>query len=122
MKTIACRFDDGLYAVLSVVAQLEQTSVADEIRLAVEAYLAIKMSTGDLASRAEEALNEIDREAASKKAAIATLMGVVTDQESKPKSTTKRRSRSDSDDGPTDGEPKAQVIPIGFAPNRRSRK
>jgi hypothetical protein len=121
MKTIAARFDEGLFNVLAVVAQLEGTTVVDQIRLAVEAHLALKMSTGDLASRAEEALQEIDREAASKKAAIATLIGVVTDRESQPKPAPRRRSKSDPDAGPTDGEPRAQVIPIGFAPNRMGR-
>ena len=118
MKTIAARFDDGLFNVLEVVAQLEETTIVDQIRQAVEAHLAIKLSSGDLANRAEAVLAEIDREAASKKAAIANLMGAVTGPESKPKSTPRRRPNG-SDDGPKNGEPQARVIQIGFAPNRR---
>jgi len=121
MKTIAARFDDGLFNVLAVVAQLEETTIVDQIRQAVEAHLAIKLSSGDLANRAEEVLAEIDREAASKKAAIATLMGAVAGPEAKPKSTPRRRPKPGSEEGPKDGEPQARIIPIGFAPNRSGK-
>jgi hypothetical protein len=118
MKTIAARFDDQLFDLLALVAQLEETTIVDQIRQAVETHLSLKLSGGDLASRAEAAVDEIDREAAAKKAAIAGLIGAVEEPGTKPKSTSRRRPKSEPDQGPPDGGPKAKVIPIGFAPNR----
>jgi len=118
MKTIAARFDDGLFAVLTLVAELEQTSIVDQIRTAVENHLAIKMSNGELSGRAEAALAEIDREAAAKKAAISDLMSVVKEPAPKPKSTSRRGLKSVPDQGTLDGEPKARAFPMGFAPAR----
>jgi hypothetical protein len=122
MKTIAARFDDQVFELLALVAQLEETTIVDEIRQGVEMLLSLKLSNGELAERAEAALQEIDREAAAKRAAIAGLIGAASDSEAKPKpkpkSTSRRRPRSTSDQGTLDGEPQAKVIPMGFAPNR----
>jgi regulator of protease activity HflC (stomatin/prohibitin superfamily) len=120
MKTIAARFDDPLFELLSLVADLEDTSIVDQIRQAVEAHIARKVQEGDLASRAEAAAAEIDREAEAKKAAIAGLIGAVNQSVGKQpakKAATRRRTKAD----PNEGQGKLEVVPnppIGFAPPR----
>jgi predicted DNA-binding protein len=75
MKTMAIRLEEDTSAQLTVLAQLEGTSVADLIRQAIERLIADKRSEGDLAGRAQAALADIDREALARKAAIETLFG-----------------------------------------------
>ncbi len=110
MKTMAIRLDDTTAELLAIVAQLEGTSVIDQIRQAIDAHLAKKAAEGDLAEKAQAALDEIDREASARKDAIGTLLG------QPPQGTTpitKGRSRRGS------GEPEARLtepLPIGFAP------
>ena len=118
MKTIAARFDDQVFELLALVAQLEDTSIVDEIRQSVEMLLSKKLANGELAQRAEAALQEIDREAAAKRAAIAGLIGAASGSEAKPKSTTRRRLKTVPNQGSLDTEPKARAFPMGFAPNR----
>lgn len=73
MKTMAIRLEDETANLLSLVAQLEGTSVIDQIRQAIEAHLETKASAGDLAEKAQAILEEIDREAQARKDAIGTL-------------------------------------------------
>jgi hypothetical protein len=73
MKTMAIRLDDEVANLLSLVAQLEGTSVIDQIRNAIEAHLERKASAGDLAEKAQAILDDIDREAQARKDAIGTL-------------------------------------------------
>lgn len=75
MKTMAIRLEDDTHAQLSIVAQLEGTSLADVIRQAIEAHLEAKRSQPELMSRAESVLADIDAEAAQRRSAIATLFG-----------------------------------------------
>jgi len=105
MKTMAIRLDDDVSAQLTVVAQLRDTSVAEEIREAISARLELLRSQGDLTARAESVLADIDREAASRRSAIETLFGTAA----KPEATPRKAAT-----------PKE---PMGFAPppGRRSR-
>jgi predicted transcriptional regulator len=75
MKTMAIRLEDDVHAQLSVLAQLDGTTVADLLRQAVEDLIRRKAGEGDLAARAKAALAEIDQEAAVRRAAIQTLFG-----------------------------------------------
>ena len=75
MKTMAIRLEDDTSAQLTVLAQLEGTSVADLIRQAIERLIEDKRSHADLAGRAQAVLADIDREALARKAAIETLFG-----------------------------------------------
>jgi predicted transcriptional regulator len=81
VKTLAIRLDEGLHAQLSVLAQLADITVTDAIRQAIEAYVAAQRSQGDLAAKAAGALEEIDREATTRRSAIQALFG---DTESSP--------------------------------------
>ncbi len=73
MKTMAIRLEDELHAQLALVAQLEGTTVTDLIRSAVAGY--IEQRKAELSGRAEAALAEIEREAATRRQAITALFG-----------------------------------------------
>lgn len=74
-KTLAVRLEEGLHAQLRFIAQLSGTSIAEEIRLAIQARITAAQDDPELAARAEEVRQEIDREAASRAAAIAGFLG-----------------------------------------------
>lgn len=73
MKTLAIRLDDDLHAQLSVLAQLRDSSITDEIRSAIEAHLEGSKHDDALTNRAQAVLDDIERDAQGRKAAIATL-------------------------------------------------
>ena len=119
-KTMAIRLDQGVADLLALVAQLEGTTIIDQIRVAIDEHLKRKSAEGDLAERAKAVLDEIDREASARKEAISTLFATKADSgEETPKSGSRRRSSTKPEEG--------RVIPMGFAPpprdgNRRSGK
>ncbi len=75
VKTLAIRLPDELHAQLALVAQLDGISLTDAIRQAIEALIERKRGQGDLAARAAEALEEIEREATARREAIRALFG-----------------------------------------------
>lgn len=81
VKTLAIRLEPDLHAQLSLIAQLRASTITDEIRTAIEAHIAAVKASPDLAGRADSVLEDIEREAAARREAIATLFGT-TEQES----------------------------------------
>ena len=75
MKTIAVRLDEELYATLVIVGQLDGKALSEEIREALEAHIAGKRAEGNLAGKAQEVLEDIDRQASERRAAIQHLLG-----------------------------------------------
>ncbi|MCA1601180.1 MAG: hypothetical protein LC776_05910 [Acidobacteria bacterium] len=75
VKTLGIRLPDELHTQFVLVAQLDGLSLTDAIRKAVELYVQSKRSEGDFAERATAALEEIEREAASRRSAIEGLFG-----------------------------------------------
>lgn len=75
MKTLAFKADDELHAQLTAIAQLEETTVTELIRTAVVNHLEAKRADGTLAARAQQALDEIDRDAAARRDAISAMLG-----------------------------------------------
>lgn len=73
MKTMAIRLEDDLHAQLNVIATLEGQTVTDIIRASILAYIETRKDA--LASRAEAALEEIEREAETRRQAIAAMFG-----------------------------------------------
>jgi predicted transcriptional regulator len=90
MKTLAIRLDDELHAQLSVLAQLSGTSLTDEIRQAIEAHLQAKRANPELTERAKLVAEEIEHEAAARRAAITTLFGKPEQTGEAPKASSKR--------------------------------
>lgn len=74
-KTLALKIDEGLHAQLRFIAQLEQSSVAEEVRRAIEARVAAAQESPELIARAEQVRGEIEREAAARRDAIAGFFG-----------------------------------------------
>lgn len=90
VKTLAIRLDPELHAQLSVIAQLSNSTITDEIRDALRAHVANKAANGDLAGAATDLLEEIEREAAARRDALAGLLN----QASETSETTDKPARS----------------------------
>lgn len=73
MKTMAIRLDDELHEQLSILAQLENTSITELIRTAIEQHLSAKRNDPELAAQADEILAEIDAQATKRREAISAL-------------------------------------------------
>ena len=71
MKTLAIRLDDELHAQLSVLAQLRESTITDEIRMALESHLEASKASPELSGRAQAVLDEIERDSKARQAAIA---------------------------------------------------
>jgi len=75
LKTIAVRVEENLHTQLRFIAQLSGTSIAEEIRQAIETRITTAQDDPDLIARAQQAREEIEREAAARSAALAGFMG-----------------------------------------------
>lgn len=73
VKTLAIRLEPEVHAQLSLIAQLKGGTITDELKLAVLTHIESAKSQADLANRASFALEEIEREAALRRDAIASL-------------------------------------------------
>ena len=75
VKTLAIRLPDELHAQLVLVAQLDGLSLAEAIRQAVEASISRRRDDGELAVRAQAALEQIEQESALRRIALQSLLG-----------------------------------------------
>jgi uncharacterized protein involved in exopolysaccharide biosynthesis len=75
VKTLAIRLEPDLHAQLTLIAQLRGATITDEIKAAIEDRITAAKSKPELAGKAEAALADIERDAASRRDAIATLFG-----------------------------------------------
>ena len=75
MKTLAVKLEDSTHAQLTAIAQLEQQPVTGLIKQAIEEFIETKRNQPELTGRAEAMLEEIEQEAAARRAALATLFG-----------------------------------------------
>jgi hypothetical protein len=74
-KTLGIKLPDELHAQLVLIATLEKLSLTDAIRQAIDYYIERKRGEGDLAARAAQAAEEIEREAAMRRQALNALFG-----------------------------------------------
>jgi hypothetical protein len=91
VKTLGIKLPDELHAQFALVAQLDELSLTDAMRKAVELYVAAKQSAPDFAARAAAALEEIEREAAARRGAIQALFGQSAPAAEEPKAGSRRR-------------------------------
>lgn len=75
VKTLAIRLEAELHAQLSIIAQLRNSTITDEIRAAIEAHIVTAKAAPELLAKADNVLADIEREATSRREAIATLFG-----------------------------------------------
>lgn len=73
IKTLAVRLSEGVRAQLDIIAQLNDRTVTDEIRLAIEAWIERTKSDPSVLERAQLVRDEIEREAETKRGAIAAI-------------------------------------------------
>ena len=73
VKTLAVRISEDLRAQLDIIAQLNDRSVTEEIRLAIEAWIEKSKSDPAVLKRAESVRAEIEREAQTKRNAISSI-------------------------------------------------
>jgi hypothetical protein len=73
VKTLGIRLKPDVHAQLSFIAQLRDGTITDEIQIAITEHIARSKDDPDLRSRADAARAEIEREAAARQQAIATL-------------------------------------------------
>jgi hypothetical protein len=72
-KTLGIRFRPDLHTQITVIAQLRGRSFQDEVITACEAHLAEAKSDPALVTRIQAAIADIDRDAASRRDALAAL-------------------------------------------------
>ena len=75
IRTLAVRITDDLRAQLDVIAQLNDRSVTEEIRIALEAWVEASKSDPKVLQRAEKVRADIEREAETKRNAISSIFG-----------------------------------------------
>ncbi len=90
VKTLGVKLEDALHSQFSLVAALDDISLNDAVKKAVELYVETKQKEPDFAARAKAKLDEIEREAASRRDAIQALFGGAVPVEEKAKTTAKR--------------------------------
>ena len=98
VKTLGIRLPGNLHAQFALVAQLDGLSLTDAILRAVEHYVATKRAESDFTARAAAALEEIEREAAARRAAIEGLFGT-TEAGPPPSKPTPTRNRKPGTEG-----------------------
>lgn len=74
-KMLAIRIDEQLHARLSVVAQMEETTITDAMREAITAWIDHHSAQPAFQARAERMLQAIEEEAAARKEALNILLG-----------------------------------------------
>lgn len=99
VKTLGIRLPAELHAQFALVAQLDDLSLTDAILRAVELYVETKRTESDFATRAAAVLEDIEREAAARRAAIEGLFGTASDAQTAPTEKTGRSSRKTGNDG-----------------------
>jgi hypothetical protein len=91
-KTLAIRLEEAQHAQLTMIAQLEELTVTDAIRQAIDQWIESRRNNPQLQQRAEAVLAEIERDANSRRGAIAALLGNDTPRGSGTVSTAGRAS------------------------------
>jgi predicted transcriptional regulator len=74
-RTLAVRISDELRAQLDVLAQLNNRSVTEEIRVGLESWIESSKSDPKILERAEAVRAGIEREAKTKQGAIEAIFG-----------------------------------------------
>jgi ferric-dicitrate binding protein FerR (iron transport regulator) len=106
VKTLAIRLEEEQHAQLGMIAQLEELTVTDAIRQAIEQWIEVRRTNPELQARAEAVLADIDRDAATRRDAIATLIGTPAP--------TKRRASSGGPKAPQAGLAKEAPSILGY--------
>lgn len=102
LRTLAVRISEDLRAQLDVVAQITGRSTTEEIRVALEDWVKKTKSDPAIQQKAEQIRADIEREAQTRRNAIAAIFGGENVGAGEAKETTPPRSTARR--GKTDGE------------------
>lgn len=83
LRTLAVRISDDLRAQLDIIAQLTGRSTTEEIRLALEHWIDRTKSDPAVLKKAEVVRAEIERDAQTRRNAIAAIFNTDSDQKGK---------------------------------------
>lgn len=97
VKTLAIRLEPDTHAQLSLIAQLRGSTITDEIRQAIATHIEATKALPELAAQADTVLEDIEREAAARRDAIATLFGQQPATDAKPPARTTSTKRQQSE-------------------------
>lgn len=75
VKTLAIRLEPELHADLTLIAQLREQTITDEIRQAIESHIRTIKALPALAGKADDVLADIERQATARREAFARLFG-----------------------------------------------
>ena len=75
VKTLGIRFEADIHADMALIASLRGTSFQAEVLEACRTHVASVKASPELASKADDALADIEREAAARREAFARLFG-----------------------------------------------
>lgn len=75
LRTLAVRISEDLRAQLDIIAQLTGRSATEEIRLALEHWIAKTKADPEILKKAQEVQKEIERKAQTQRSAIAAIFG-----------------------------------------------
>lgn len=103
VKTLGIRLEPELHAELTLVAQLREQTIADEIRDAIETHIQRIKREPQWASKADDVLAEIERQATARRDAFTRLF---------------RTTEQASDPARTDAQ--TAITPSAARPRRRS--
>jgi predicted transcriptional regulator len=92
LRTLAVRMSDDLRAQLDVIAQLNDRTVTEEIRIALEAWIERSKNDPTVLARAETVRAEIEREAQTRRNAIEAIFA----QGAAPKTRASKREEASS--------------------------
>ena len=102
LRTLAVRISEDLRAQLDIVAQLTGRTATEEIRLALEHWIEKTKSDPDILKKAKAVRAEIEREAQTRRNAIAAIFGG-DDATSEDKPTTDSTSGTEATASPRAG-------------------
>lgn len=103
LRTLAVRITEDMRAQLDIIAQLTGRSATEEIRLALESWIDKVKSDPEVLKKAEAVRAEIERDAQTRRNAIASIFSTDTDAKDTTKtvpssrSTTRRNTKPDGE-------------------------
>jgi predicted transcriptional regulator len=102
MRTLAIRLEDELHAQLGMIAKLEELTLTDALRQAIEQWIDERRNNPELQARAAAVLADIELEAATRKGAIEALLGNEGISEQSTSPTRRGRGTAKGDDSSTE--------------------
>ena len=102
MRTLAIRLEDEEHAQIQMIARLEDLSLTDALRQAIELWISERRNNPELQARAAAILDDIDRDATNRRTAIEEILGNKTSVKRTSATTRKGRGGARTSEEPTE--------------------